>query len=138
MSNEQTPTPMTAEEFFKGHYAEDYGKFHFPRLEKSSWLPALLSVASNYANYRLAFEREQKQPADPYYTDPATWPEWAEYRAVNEDGKVYFYGRIPSIHVSQGCWVAQSRFNHLYVGNAIHNPDWRSSLRGREEVSNGK
>lgn len=139
MSNEQTPTPMTAEEFFKGHYAEDYGKFHFPRLEKSSWLPALLSVASNYANYRLAFEREQKQPADPYYTDPATWPEWAKWRAVGEDGYVYFSSQPMELNLSFGSWSTSIYAASRMVPRAVtHNPNWRNSLRSREEVSRGK
>jgi hypothetical protein len=64
MSNEQTPTPMTAEEFISNNYS--YSKEPLAwRLFKSS----VASLMNDYDNYRLAFEKEQHQPSDPYWSD---------------------------------------------------------------------
>ena len=97
MLNEQTQ-PMTAEE---GKNRVNIYRF-----------------AEAYHAYRLAFEKQQQQPSDPYWSDPATWPEWANWTAVNKDGEMCFYALEP------------------YV--VKHNPDWRNSLRSREEVSRWK
>lgn len=78
-------------------------------------------------------------PADPYYTDPATWPDWANWTAAHEVGVMCFYELRPVIRsYSSGCWWpgAGGRVEPFRV--ITHNPDWRNSLRGREEVGDGK
>ena len=135
MLNEQTPlAPMTAEEFISNNYS--YSKEPLAwRLFKGS----VASLMNDYANYRLAFEKEQHQPADPYWSDPATWPEWANWRAVGEDGCVYFSSILMEANTLYGSWSTSIYAASKMVPRAVtHNPNWRNSLRSREEVSRGK
>ena len=134
MTNEQTPTPMTAEEFISNNYS--YSKEPLAwRLFKSS----VASLMNDYANYRLAFEKEQHQPSDPYWSDPATWPEWANWRAVGEDGCVFFSSILMEANTLYGSWSTSIYAASKMVPRAVtHNPNWRNSLRSREEVSGGK
>lgn len=120
---------MTAEEFFK------------ERFPKGSVITDNINhLATMYANYRLQFERDNKQqPTDPYYTDPATWPEWANWRAVGEDGCVYFSSILMEANTLYGSWSTSIYAASKMVPRAVtHNPNWRNSLRSREEVSRGK
>lgn len=97
------------------------------------------SLMNDYANYRLAFEKEQHQPSDPYWSDPATWPEWANWRAVGEDGCVYFSSILMEANTLYGSWSTSIYAASKMVPRAVtHNPNWRNSLRSREEVSRGK
>jgi len=100
----------------------------------------MIDFAEAYHTYRLAFERENKQStADPYYTDPATWPEWANWRAVGEDGCVYFSSILMEANTLYGSWSTSIYAASKMVPRAVtHNPNWRNSLRSREEVSGGK
>lgn len=133
MSDEQTQ-PMTAEEFISNNYS--YSKEPLAwRLFKGS----VASLMNDYANYRLAFEKEQHQPSDPYWSDPATWPEWANWRAVGEDGCVYFSSILMEANTLYGSWSTSIYAASKMVPRAVtHNPNWRNSLRSREEVSGGK
>jgi hypothetical protein len=134
MNNQTTPTPMTAEEFISNNYS--YSKEPLAwRLFKGS----VASLMNDYANYRLAFEKEQHQPSDPYWSDPATWPEWANWRAVGEDGCVYFSSILMEANTLYGSWSTSIYAASKMVPRAVtHNPNWRNSLRSREEVSRGK
>jgi len=132
--NNQTPAPMTVEEFISNNYS--YSKEPLAwRLFKGS----VASLMNDYANYRLAFEKEQHQPSDPYWSDPATWPEWANWRAVGEDGCVYFSSILMEANTLYGSWSTSIYAASKMVPRAVtHNPNWRNSLRSREEVSGGK
>jgi hypothetical protein len=134
MNDKPTPTPMTAEEFISNNYS--YSKEPLAwRLFKGS----VASLMNDYANYRLAFEKEQHQPSDPYWSDPATWPEWANWRAVGEDGCVYFSSILMEANTLYGSWSTSIYAASKMVPRAVtHNPNWRNSLRSREEVSRGK
>ena len=125
---------MTAEEFISNNYS--YSKEPLAwRLFKGS----VASLMNDYANYRLAFEKEQHQPADPYWSDPDTWPEWANWRAVGEDGCVYFSSILMEANTLYGSWSTSIYAASKMVPRAVtHNPNWRNSLRSREEVSGGK
>lgn len=187
---------MTVEEFISNNYS--YSKEPLAwRLFKGS----VASLMNDYANYRLAFEKEQETPDngsfspvhevienrikhfesihhtyeatelrhalslirrlvppimfkigcvnhqtnqsqptdDPYWIDPATWPEWANWRAVGEDGCVYFSSILMEANTLYGSWSTSIYAASKMVPRAvIHNPDWRNSLRSREEVSRGK
>ena len=128
MPNQPTPTPMTAEEFFK------------ERFPKGSVITDNINhLATMYANYRLQFERDNKQqPTDPYYTDPATWPKWANWTAVDVDNEMFAFEERPAIKHIDNYWVTASDTRWLKIRNVTHNPDWRNSLRSRKEVSRGK
>ena len=132
MTNEQTPTPMTAEEYFE-NWTASQKKF-------TTWREGSVQFAEAYHTYRLAFERENKQStADPYYTDPATWPEWANWRAVGEDGCVFFSSILMEANTLYGSWSTSIYAASKMVPRAVtHNPNWSNSLRSREEVSGGK
>ena len=81
----------------------------------------------------------EQSTADPYYTDPATWPEWANWRAVGEDGCVYFSSILMEANTLYGSWSTSIYAASKMVPRAVtHNPNWRNSLRSREEVSRGK
>ena len=125
---------MTAEEFISNNYS--YSKEPLAwRLFKGS----VASLMNDYANYRLAFEKEQHQPSDSYWSDPATWPEWANWRAVGEDGCVYFSSILMEANTLYGSWSTSIYAASKMVPRAVnHNPNWRNSLRSREEVSRGK
>ena len=172
MLNEQTQ-PMTAEEFISNNYS--YSKEPLAwRLFKGS----VASLMNDYANYRLAFEKEQQPKTikgslwycetckstvdavnvtyeethdvraggcggrvvpDPYWSDPATWPEWANWTAAHEVGVMCFYELRPVIRsYSSGCWWPGAGGRVELFRVITHNPDWRNSLRSREEVSRGK
>jgi hypothetical protein len=126
MKDEQTQ-PMTAEEYYNT-YMEGKNSVNIYRF------------AEAYHNYRLEFEKQQQpKPADPYYTDPATWPEWANWRAVGEDGCVYFSSILMEANTLYGSWSTSIYAASKMVPRAVtHNPNWRNSLRSREEVSGGK
>ncbi len=161
-----TTRPMTAEEYWKDK---------FPAASENN---LVLGFADAYANYRLAFEKEQQPKTikgslwycetckstvdavnvtyeethdvraggcggrvvpDPYWSDPATWPEWANWRAVGEDGCVYFSSILMEANTLYGSWSTSIYAASKMVPRAVnHNPDWRNSLRSREEVSDGK
>ena len=132
MLNEQTQ-PMTVEEFISNNYS--YSKEPLAwRLFKGS----VASLMNDYANYRLAFEKEQHQPSDPYWSDPATWPEWANWRAVNKDGEMWFYALEPYVEEAYHCWWLTNGAKFEFSCDVKHNPNWRNSLRSREEVSRGR
>lgn len=129
MPNEQTPAPMSKEEILKKHGI-------YPGFRSTYTYEAILSAMDEY---RLAFEKEQHQPSDPYWSDPATWPEWANWRAVGEDGCVYFSSILMEANTLYGSWSTSIYAASKMVPRAVtHNPDWRNSLRGREEVGDGK
>lgn len=70
----------------------------------------------------------EQSTADPYYTDPATWPEWANYSFVNYEGMLFFSRHKPSLIAD--IWEVHESWSN---GSSVsHNPDWRNSLRGRE------
>jgi len=56
---------------------------------------------------------------------PDTWPDWANYRATDANGAVYFFVSKPEC--GQTCWL----------GHGDHEPDttvvpnWRESLEER-------
>ena len=125
MTNEH-PAPMTAEEYYNT-YMEGKNSLNIFRF------------AEAYHAYRLAFEKQQQQPSDPYWSDPATWPEWANWRAVGQDGCVYFSSILMEANTLYGSWSTSIYAASKMVPRAVtHNPDWRNSLRSREEVSRGK
>lgn len=124
MLNEQTQ-PMTAEEYYNT-YMEGKNSVNIYRF------------AEAYHAYRLAFEKQQQQPSDPYWSDPATWPEWANWSAVDEDGEMWHYESVPHIHDVATGWLQGNNARFEFSHNVSHNPDWRNSLRSREEVSGGK
>lgn len=124
MLNEQTQ-PMTAEEYYNT-YMEGKNSLNIFRF------------AEAYHAYRLAFEKQQQQPSDPYWSDPATWPEWANWTAVDEDGDVWCYELMPRINDDRNCWSPSVNGDYSAMGVRLHNPDWRNSLRSRKEVSRGK
>jgi len=171
--NNQTPAPMTAEEFISNNYS--YSKEPLAwRLFKGS----VASLMNDYANYRLAFEKEQQPKTikgslwycetckstvdavnvtyeethdvraggcggrvvpDPYWSDPATWPEWANWRAVWANGCVHFSSILMEANTLYGSWSTSIYAASKMVPRAVtHNPNWRNSLRSREEVSRGK
>lgn len=129
MNNQTTPTPMTAEEYWEEEAIQNVDPFTSP-----------FKFAEAYADYRLRFERDNKQqPTDPYYTDPATWPEWANWRAVGQDGCVYFSSILMEANTLYGSWSTSIYAASKMVPRSVtHNPNWRNSLRSREEVSRGK
>ena len=129
MPNQQTPAPMSKEEILKKHGI-------YPGFRSTYTYEAILSAMDEY---RLAFEKEQHQPSDPYWSDPATWPEWANWRAVGEDGCVYFSSILMEANTLYGSWSTSIYAASKMVPRAVtHNPNWRNSLRSREEVSGGK
>lgn len=80
----------------------------------------------------------EQSPTDPYYTDPATWPDWANWTAVDVDGEMWFYEYEPNTDDGYNDWWVVGEFKYDFSHNVSHNPDWRNSLRSREEVSRGK
>ena len=128
MPNEQTPAPMSKEEILKKHGI-------YPGFRSTYTYEAILSAMDEY---RLAFEKEQHQPSDPYWSDPATWPEWANWTAVDVDGEMWFYEYEPNTDDGYNDWWVVGEFKYDFSHNVSHNPDWRNSLRSREEVSRGK
>ncbi|HRV29064.1 MAG TPA: hypothetical protein P5522_09790 [Spirochaetia bacterium] len=128
MPNQPTPTPMTAEEYWEEEAIQNVDPFTSP-----------FKFAEAYADYRLRFERDNKQqPTDPYYTDPATWPKWANWTAVDVDNEMFAFEERPAIKHIDNYWVTASDTRWLKIRNVTHNPDWRNSLRSRKEVSRGK
>ena len=121
---------MTAEEYFE-NWTASQKKF-------TTWREGSVQFAEAYHTYRLAFERENKQStADPYYTDPATWPEWANWTAVNKDGEMWFYALEPYVEEAYHCWWLTNGAKFEFSCDVKHNPNWSNSLRSREEVSRG-
>lgn len=122
---------MTAEEFYEEWIKDRIILFLSPT--------NMVDFAEAYHIYLLAFEKEQHQPSDPYWIDPATWPEWANWRAVGEDGCVYFSSILMEANTLYGSWSTSIYAASKMVPRAVtHNPNWRNSLRSREEVSGGK
>ena len=119
---------MSKEEILKKHGI-------YPGFRSTYTYEAILSAMDEY---RLAFEKEQHQPSDPYWSDPATWPEWANWSAVNKDGEMWFYEYEPNTDDGYNDWWVVGEFKYDFSHNVSHNPDWRNSLRSREEVSGGK
>lgn len=80
--------PMTAEEYY---YAIEVFEFERPDIViKPKYI---FEFARVYANYRLMFEQEHKpQPRDPFEGAP----EWAEWRAADDDGKEWWHECKPS------------------------------------------
>ena len=131
MPNQPTPTPMTAEEYFE-NWTASQKKF-------TTWREGSVQFAEAYHTYRLQFERDNKQqPTDPYYTDPATWPKWANWTAVDVDNEMFAFEERPAIKHIDNYWVTASDTRWLKIRNVTHNPDWRNSLRSLKEVSRGK
>ena len=119
---------MTAEEYWEEEAIQNVDPFTSP-----------FKFAEAYADYRLRFEQEQQpQPLDPYYTDPATWPKWANWTAVDVDNEMFAFEERPAIKHIDNYWVTASDTRWLKIRNVTHNPDWRNSLRSRKEVSRGK
>jgi len=85
MTNEQTPTPMTAEEFYKS----DKCTLGFP-----SFMPFLFAAA--YADYRLQFEQEERQQS--WMPTEEEWKQFpdAKWAAMDPDGAVFQYKYKPS------------------------------------------
>ena len=130
MTNEQ-PAPMKAEDFYDDYIQSKIILTLSPDI--------MIDFAKACHTYRLAFEKEQHQPSDPYWSDPATWPEWANWRAVGEDGCVYFSSILMEANTLYGSWSTSIYAASKMVPRAVtHNPNWRNSLRSREEVSRGK
>lgn len=119
---------MSKEEILKKHGI-------YPGFRSTYTYEAILSAMDEY---RLAFEKEQHQPSDPYWSDPATWPEWANWSAVNKDGEMWFYALEPYVEEAYHCWWLTNGAKYEFSCDVKHNPNWRNSLRSREEVSGGK
>ena len=118
---------MSKEEILKKHGI-------YPGFRSTYTYEAILSAMDEY---RLAFEKEQHQPSDPYWSDPATWPEWANWSAVDGGGEMWFYAAEPWTN-GIGGWMPEAGTYFERVQHNTHNPNWRNSLRSREEVSGGK
>ena len=135
MSNEQTPTPMTAEE-----------QKELDELEvkmKGEISAGKQITADDFKRYAYLVKKWRTSfvhvPSDPYWSDPATWPEWANWRAVGEDGCVYFSSILMEANTLYGSWSTSIYAASKMVPRAVnHNPNWSNSLRSREEVSGGK
>ena len=121
---------MTAEEFYEEWIKDRIILFLSPT--------NMVDFAEAYHIYLLAFEKEQHQPSDPYWSDPATWPEWANWSAVNKDGEMWFYALEPYVEEAYHCWWLTNGAKYEFSCDVKHNPNWRNSLRSREEVSRGK
>lgn len=77
----ETTRPMTAEEFWEEEAIQNVDPFTSP-----------FKFAEAYADYRLRFEQEQKaRPLDPFEGAP----EWAEWRAADEDKREYWHEHKP-------------------------------------------
>lgn len=80
--------------------------------------------------YPFDVETPKKEDAgnstDPYAVDWNDAPEWANFHAVNADGRGYYYNKMP--RVLKNIWNDGGRSKNS--GNYI-NPNWRESLRER-------
>ena len=167
MPNEQTPAPMSKEEILKKHgiypgfrstytyeailsamdeYRLAFEKEQQPKTIKGSlWYCETCKSTVDAVN--VTYEETHDVRAggcggrvvpDPYWSDPATWPEWANWTAVDVDGEMWFYEYEPNTDDGYNDWWVVGEFKYDFSHNVSHNPNWRNSLRSREEVSGGK
>lgn len=123
---------MTAEEFFKKNWPDD-GIIH----------ENINLLATMYALYRLAFEKEQGQPVSgslPFTDEQLLEMEGRPFPSKLWNEAFNFYNADKNnARLSMGC---RPCFNKVMVYllkiRFTNNPDWRNSLRSREEVSRGK
>lgn len=76
-------------------------------------------------------KQSMRATQDPYRSDPATWPAWANWTAVDDNNAIYAYEKEPLCNGFCG-WLPNPQDLFEIIGTATHNPDWRNSLRGRE------
>ena len=108
-----TTRPMTAEEYWKEC---EYPQHTIMTDEQQHFI-----FAERYADYRLRFEQEQKsQPLDPFEGAP----EWAEWRAADEDGTEWWHEMGPN--ESHGLWDNQGLVE-ICPDRRLTYSDWRKS-----------
>lgn len=69
-------------------------------------------------------------PADPYWSDPATWPEWARFRVANPDRREFWSSERPLIHDSPSTpyWLfGVGKTTECHDRRLIY-ADWKESM----------
>ncbi len=72
----------------------------------------------------------EQSTADPYYTDPATWPEWARFRVANPDRREFWSSERPLIHDSPSTpyWLfGVGKTTECHDRRLIY-ADWKESM----------
>lgn len=63
-------------------------------------------------------------------------PEWANYHAIDEDGRGYFYEEKPELFTITQCWNSNLRLTRDDDGKQWDVDDWKETLTERPEEFN--
>ena len=88
-----------------------------------------------HADAEIVYAWLDAQPDAPI-PDWTTAPPWAQWWAVDEDGRTYWYDRQPYVEkADDGCWDGNGEFRWNGDVTLPVGVDWRTTLRRRPEVT---
>jgi hypothetical protein len=92
-------------------------------------------TGDRYDHFEAALAWLDAQAAAPE-PDWTTAPDWAQWWAVDEDGRTYWYNRQPYVEkADDGCWDGNGKFEWNGDVTLPVGVDWRTTLRRRPEVT---